>query len=48
MSGFFAVSRPAFTAALPHLNPVGFKILLDLLVHLPAGHRRPGDPAPLR
>lgn len=37
MSGFFAVSRPTFTAALPHLNPVGFKILLDLLVHLPPG-----------
>jgi dolichol-phosphate mannosyltransferase len=37
MSGFFAVSRPVFAAALPHLNPVGFKILLDLLVHLPPG-----------
>jgi dolichol-phosphate mannosyltransferase len=37
MSGFFAVSRPTFRAALPQLNPVGFKILLDLLVHLPPG-----------
>ncbi len=39
LSGFFAVSRSTFTAALPHLNPVGFKILLDLLVHLPPGAR---------
>jgi dolichol-phosphate mannosyltransferase len=31
------VSRPTFRAALPQLNPVGFKILLDLLVHLPPG-----------
>jgi dolichol-phosphate mannosyltransferase len=37
MSGFFAVSRATFHQALPRLNPVGFKILLDLLVHLPAG-----------
>jgi dolichol-phosphate mannosyltransferase len=37
MSGFFAVSRPTFAAALSGLNPVGFKILLDLLVHLPPG-----------
>jgi dolichol-phosphate mannosyltransferase len=37
MSGFFAVSRPTFAGALPGLNPVGFKILLDLLVHLPPG-----------
>jgi dolichol-phosphate mannosyltransferase len=37
MSGFFAVRRDTFAAALPHLNPVGFKILLDLLVHLPPG-----------
>ncbi len=37
MSGFFAVSRPTFVAALPGLNPVGFKVLLDLLVHLPPG-----------
>jgi dolichol-phosphate mannosyltransferase len=39
LSGFFAVSRTTFTAALPRLNPVGFKILLDLLVHLPPGTR---------
>jgi dolichol-phosphate mannosyltransferase len=37
MSGFFAVSRPTFRGALPGLNPMGFKILLDLLVHLPPG-----------
>lgn len=37
MSGFFAVSRSAFEEILPRLNPKGFKILLDLLVHAPAG-----------
>jgi len=37
MSGFFAISRATFAAALPRLNPIGFKILLDLLVHLPPG-----------
>jgi len=37
MSGFFAISRSTFAAALPHLNPMGFKILLDILVHLPPG-----------
>jgi len=33
--GTFAALQ--FAAALPHLNPMGFKILLDLLVHLPPG-----------
>lgn len=37
MSGFFALNRKTFEAALPHLNPKGFKILLDLLVHAPNG-----------
>lgn len=37
MSGFFAVDRVAFEEILPRLNPMGFKILLDLLVHAPAG-----------
>ena len=37
MSGYFAVSRQAFQEVLPRLNPVGFKILLDLLAHMPAG-----------
>lgn len=37
MSGFFAVKRSTFAGALPNLNPIGFKILLDLLVHLPPG-----------
>lgn len=37
MSGFFALSRKTFESALPNLNPKGFKILLDLLVHAPAG-----------
>ena len=37
MSGFFAIRRKTFEAALPTLNPKGFKILLDLLVHAPAG-----------
>lgn len=36
MSGFFAIHRTAFEKALPSLNPKGFKILLDLLVHIPA------------
>jgi dolichol-phosphate mannosyltransferase len=36
MSGFFAVRRETFEAALPRLNPKGFKILLDVLVHVPA------------
>lgn len=37
MSGFFAIQRSTFEAALPTLNPKGFKILLDLLVHAPKG-----------
>ncbi len=36
MSGFFAISRDAFTAALPHLSGSGFKILLDLVMSSPA------------
>lgn len=35
MSGFFAIGRPAFEAALPHLTGSGFKILLDLIVSAP-------------
>jgi dolichol-phosphate mannosyltransferase len=35
MSGFFAVDRATFEEVLPRLNPKGFKILLDLLVHVP-------------
>ena len=35
MSGFFAVHRSVFEKALPKLNPKGFKILLDILVHVP-------------
>lgn len=35
MSGFFAISRGTFEEVLPRLNPKGFKILLDLLVHVP-------------
>ena len=35
MSGFFAIDRKAFEEVLPRLNPKGFKILLDLLVHVP-------------
>lgn len=37
MSGFFAVERAVFEKALPQLNPKGFKILLDLLVHVAPG-----------
>jgi dolichol-phosphate mannosyltransferase len=35
MSGFFAVRRDAFEAALPRLSGNGFKILLDLIVSSP-------------
>lgn len=37
MSGFFALDRTTFEATLPRLNPKGFKILLDFLVHVPKG-----------
>lgn len=37
MSGFFALDRATFEATLPRLNPKGFKILLDLLAHIPSG-----------
>jgi len=37
MSGFFAIDRRTFEKVLPTLNPKGFKILLDLLVHVPKG-----------
>jgi len=37
MSGFFALDRRTFEATLPRLNPKGFKILLDFLVHVPKG-----------
>ncbi|MDP7247172.1 MAG: glycosyltransferase [Candidatus Peribacteraceae bacterium] len=37
MSGFFALDRAVFEGALEKLNPKGFKILLDLLVHAPKG-----------
>jgi dolichol-phosphate mannosyltransferase len=36
MSGFFAITRETFEQALPKLNPKGFKILLDLLIHVPS------------
>ncbi|PIR53627.1 dolichol monophosphate mannose synthase [Candidatus Peregrinibacteria bacterium CG10_big_fil_rev_8_21_14_0_10_49_10] len=35
MSGFFAINRLTLEGILPTLNPKGFKILLDLLVHVP-------------
>ena len=37
MSGFFALDRAVFEDALPRLNPKGFKILLDVLVHVKKG-----------
>jgi len=37
MSGFFALNRSTFESTLPKLNPKGFKILLDFLVHVPKG-----------
>ena len=39
MSGFFAVSRTAFMAALPKMSGVGFKVLLDLLSSSPTALR---------
>lgn len=39
MSGFFAVRREVFLAVLPRLAPRGFKILFDILVHLPPQSR---------
>jgi dolichol-phosphate mannosyltransferase len=36
MSGFFAIRRETFEAALPHLSGSGFKILLDLIISTPA------------
>jgi len=35
MSGFFAIRREAFMAALPQLSLIGFKILLDIIASLP-------------
>ena len=35
MSGFFAIGRKAFEAALPKISGSGFKILLDLIVSSP-------------
>jgi dolichol-phosphate mannosyltransferase len=35
MSGFFAIRRDAFEAALPQLSGSGFKILLDIIVSAP-------------
>ena len=35
MSGFFAIRRNLFQTVVTSLNPKGFKILLDLLVHMP-------------
>lgn len=35
MSGFFAMKRETFEKVLPALNPKGFKILLDILIHAP-------------
>ncbi|CAN5372951.1 glycosyltransferase family 2 protein [soil metagenome] len=35
MSGFFAISRGAFLASLPHLSGVGYKLLLDLVASAP-------------
>ena len=35
MSGFFAIDRKLFESVHTKLNPKGFKILLDFLVHIP-------------
>lgn len=35
LSGFFALDRTLFQRIQPHLHPRGFKILLEILTHLP-------------
>lgn len=39
MSGFFAVRRDAFEGVVGQLRPKGFKLLMEVLVHLPKGAR---------
>ncbi len=39
MSGFFALRRDTFTAALPKVSGIGFKILLDIVASLPQAPR---------
>lgn len=39
MSGFFALNRASYTLIAPHLQPTGFKILLEVLSCLPAGSK---------
>ncbi len=37
MSGFFALSRTAYQSVRDQLHPTGFKILFEILAHLPRG-----------
>lgn len=37
MSGFFAIQADAYRAIAKDLHPAGFKILLEILAHLPSG-----------
>lgn len=37
MSGFFALKKSAYLTIAPKLRPTGFKILLEVLAHLPKG-----------
>lgn len=39
MSGFFAIDRELFQKTFRSLNPKGFKILLDVLMHVPSSTR---------
>ncbi len=39
LSGFFAIDRALFERIAPSFTPRGFKILLDLLAHIPRGTR---------
>lgn len=39
MSGFFAFRRDVFEKALPHMTGIGFKILLELVLHAPKNTR---------
>ena len=36
LGGFFAMKAPLYRTVRPHLKPTGFKILLEILAHIPA------------
>lgn len=48
MSGFFALSRSAYQRIRPSLHPTGFKILFEVLGHLPRGTKKKEIPLVFR